>query len=350
MTGAPFRFFLPDRPMTASAPPALEVRNLNALLISAWSRNGPREVMDDGSEVVSYHTLMRRVMALSCFIDELAGEARGPVLLYLPSGLWAVRCMLASWMTGRAALPIEAVAEAHRGPEHAPGRFIEPHRPHLERLGERPSLIMTLAPLARLADNLIRRSGFEASPVLYANDISRMMDIGHQEKIRSRLQRDWLDARAALDGSLPALLTEAGAWEGDERRIERRRHTDLLREIRAHLERLAPAEPSRFLCMTSIAKPSTWTCSTLPCLAGGGRMSFIRFFHPRHVLNVIQRDRIDHLWMTPEQYAAFAPTLAGTRLEWPVQYWCDAVPPEATADAIQRAAGASLRWMDHGRT
>ena len=94
--------------MTAAPSAAHEVQHLNALLIRAWMHCGPSEVMDDGSEVVSYNTLMRRVMALSCFIDELAGDGRGPVLLYLPSGLWAVRCMLAAWMTGRAALPIEA--------------------------------------------------------------------------------------------------------------------------------------------------------------------------------------------------------------------------------------------------
>lgn len=333
--------------MTAASPATLEARHLNALLIRAWSGNGPREVMDDGSEVVSYNTLMRRVMALSCFIDELAGEARGPTLLYLPSGLWAVRCMLASWMTGRAVLPIEAVAEAHRGPEHASGRFTEPHRPHLERLDDRPSLIVTLAPLARLAGDLVLRSGLEACPVLYANDISRMMDIGHQERIRSRLQRGWLDARAGLDGATAALMTEAGGWEGADRAVERRTHAGLMAEVRAHLERVGPAEPSRFLAMTSIGKPTTWTCSILPCLARGGRMSFIRFFHPRHVLDVMQRDRIDHLWMTPAQYARFGPALADSRPDWPVQYWCDTRPTEGSAGEFERAAGAPLRWIDH---
>lgn len=330
---------------------ALEYRNLNALLVRTWERHGPSEVMDDGSEVVSYNTLMRRVMALSCFIDEVAGPDRGPVVLYLPAGLWAVRCLLASWMTGRSALPIEAVAEARRGPsEHPHGRYIEPHRPHLDRLEARPCLVITLAPLARLAADLLRHASLETCPVLYANDISRMMDIGHQEKIRDRLQPEWLREKASVEPDLPALWREAVDPAAGMPAFMPMSHGHVLNEIELHLNRLRTV-PERFLSMTSIGKTSTWTCSTLPCLARGGRQSFIRFFHPRHVLDVLHRDRIDHLWMTPSQYAALTPLLREEAPpDWPVEYWSDTVPPDEVRRAFETAGGASLRWIheQHG--
>lgn len=333
--------------MNQASSSALEYRNLNALLIGTWERHGPSEVMDDGSEVVSYHTLMRRVMALSCFIDEVAAHGKGPVILYLPGGLWAVRCLLATWMTGRSALPIEAVAEARRGPsEHPQGRYVEPHRPHLDRLEERPCLVITLAPLARLAEDLLRRTSLETCPVLYANDISRMMDIGHQEKIRARLQPDWLHERAAVDESLPALWRESIEDDAGTPTFHPMSHEAVLHAFHLHRNRLHTA-PTRFLSMTSIGKTATWTCSTLPCLAQGGRQSFIRFFHPRHVLDVLHRDRIDHLWMTPAQYSALAPVLGEeTPPDRPVEYWSDAEPPEDVRNAFEAASGASLRWID----
>lgn len=329
---------------------ALEFQNLNALLIDAWERRGPGEVMDDGSEVVSYNTLMRRVMALSCFIDEVAAKGSGPVLLYLPAGLWAVRCLLATWMTGRAALPIEAVAEARRGPsEHPRGRYFEPRRPHLDRLETQPCLVITLAPLARITENLLAQASLGHCPVLYANDISRMMDIGHQEKIRARLQRGWLAERAAIAESLPALWREAFGADDDNVDFVPLAHREVLERIDAHLHDLRIG-PGRFLSMTSIGKMSTWTCSTLSCLALGGRQSFIRFFHPRHVLDVLHRDRIDHLWMTPPQYEALTPLLGESNTpDWPVEYWTDALPPEKVRSSFESAAGAPLRWIDEDR-
>jgi acyl-CoA synthetase (AMP-forming)/AMP-acid ligase II len=332
-----------------SLTPSLAFNNLNALLIDTWTRHGNREVMDDGSEVVSYNTLMRRVMALSCFIDECAGTGRGPVVLYLPAGLWSVRCLLATWMTGRAALPIEAVAEARRGPtEHPHGRYFEPHRPQLDQLDEKPSLVITLAPLARIAEGLIRQASFESCPLLYANDISRMMDIGHQERIRARLQPAWLESRAELDASRPALWTEDAPGsempeEGAPRAL--RSHAEVLSETERHLNRLDPL-PSRFLSMTSISKTGTWTCSTLSCLALGGRQSFIRFFHPRHVLDVIQRDRIDHLWMSPVQYHSLTPLLESHRPTWRIQCGSDDPAMPGIVPSFEATMGSSLRWVD----
>ncbi len=335
--------------MTSTSLQVLGFTNLNALLIDTWERHGSLEVMDDGSEVVSYNTLMRRVMALSCFIDECAGSSRGPVILYLPAGLWSVRCLLATWMTGRAALPIEAVAEARRGPtEHPHGRYFEPHRPQLDLLEEKPSLVITLAPLARIAEGLIRQASLDACPVLYANDISRMMDIGHQERIRARLQRGWLGDRASLDSSLEALWTE-DSFEGEppeeDPMLALRSHAEVLSETERHLNRLDPL-PNRFLSMTAISKTGTWTRSTLPCIALGGRQSFIRFFHPGHVLDVIHRDRIDHLWMSPVQYRSLAPLLETHRPSWTIQCGSDVPPTPELLRLLEHAFGSSLRWID----
>jgi hypothetical protein len=332
--------------MTDRLPVPPESPPLTAMFVEAWRRFGPREVMDDGSEVVSYNTLMRRVMALSCFIDECAEPGRRPVLLYLPSGLWAVRCLLAVMMTGRPALPIEAIAEARRGPgQPDQRRFLEPRRPHLELLEEKPSLMITLAPLARIAEAMLAEASLSGCPVLYANEMPQRMDIGHQEKIRARLQPDWIAAAAALDTSLPALLTETplpAAGPG-EALLTASTHAQVAREVAARLRILGEPAPQRFLSMTAIGKSTYWTHSLLPSLALGGRTSFIRFFHPRHVRDVIHRDRIDHLLMTPSQYAALTTILPEAPPSWPVQYWTDGVPSDDLAAAFETAAAAPLR-------
>lgn len=336
--------------MTDAGLATRQLPTLNALFIAAWRRHGGNEVMDDGMEVVSYHTLMRRVTALSCFIDECAGPGRGPVLLYLPSGLWAVRCLMAALLSGRAALPIEAVAEARRGPiGHAGRRFLEPDRPHLDLLEEKPSLLITLGPLARIAGPMLAQAALSDCPVLYANDITRMMDIGHQERIRARLQKSWQDAAAAIDPDSPAMFTESRPEEGGEVTLEASTHAALVEDVAERLDCLGTPPPRRFLSMTSTSKLTTWTASILPCLAVGGRTSFIRFFHPQHVLDVLHGHRIEHLLMSPPQYGVLAGLIGGNRPEWPVQYWTDAAPPAGLAREFEAASGAPLRWIDEAR-
>lgn len=321
--------------------------NLNAMFIDSWRRNGPREVLDDGIEVVSYNTLMRRVMALTCFIDEHAASNRGAVLLYLPSGLWSVRCLLAALITGRAALPIEAVAEARRGPsEHRKGRFFEPHRPHLDVLEDRPSLLITLAPLARPARAMLEQGQFGDCPILYANDLAKTLDTGHQDRIRERLTATWLAERGGIEASTPALLTEE-ALEGDSGfEITEHTHAEIMGRLESRIDALPIPKPARFLSMTSTSKLSTWTASILPCFALGGRTSFIRFFHPKHVLDVVMENRIEHLLMTPAQYTAFTPLIKEAKPGWPIQYWTDASPAKEIATAFEAAADSPLRWID----
>lgn len=264
-----------------------EAKHLGEFLLRAGQKYGAAEAMDDGSEIVTYATLFRRAIALSCFVDETAKSADA-VLLYVPSGITAIRSAFSVWATGRAVSVIDA---AH---------------PSLESLDSslRPSLILTVRGLERRCEELIAQSALQKCPVLFADDIAAQMDELHQEEIRNRLKPGFLESLAGRDpGSVAWIAAVKSGGPGDAASV--RTHADCLASISE--SQIAPV--SGLLAMSGIDRFETWAGAYLPTLAAGGKISFLRFFDPGHVLEILRQNSIGQLVLGEHQYLELIPAL-----------------------------------------
>lgn len=345
------------------------------MYLSAWARHRDARAMDDGIEQVTYQTLLRRAMALSIFIEEATGGAPGPVVVYLPAGLSVVRAALGVWFSGRAVIAVDAMAAARpaeieaeigsaggAGHEEASGGgtergrdriFLDQASPVLGRVEPRPGLIVSIHALERQARRLREEAGLAECPVLFADDIARRMDVGHQEKIRARLERGELSRLAEIEPGRPAMIELPESAAHADIAPVALAHGEAMTRVREAVESEAAAreeaeietaiEPRRTLAMTPPDRAVTWTAGYLPALATGGEISFIRFFYPAHVMQVARQKSVRFLLMNPSQYEALAPLVEADGLPVEVRCLVAGEPPVALVERWERLTGRRLR-------
>lgn len=335
--------------MAETAPLPRETGNLAALFLTAWTRHRESRAMDDGIEQVTYQTLLRRALALSIFIEESTGGRPGPVVLYLPAGLSMVRAALGVWFAHRCAVVLDAMAGARLAEDgaHQARVFRDRDYTRIGELNPKPALVISIRPLERQAGILREEAGLTERPVLYADDIARRMDVGHQEKIRALLEPKRLAKLREIESWSEALI-ETSDWLNKEDAPILTTHAETLDAMRSVMERSGIACPRRTLAMTSPERTETWSAGYLPALATGGEISFIRFFYPAHVAQVVAEKRINALVMDAGQYEALADRVGQRPLCSGVECWVAGEPGEAGNAVVQRwseAGGPPLRWI-----
>lgn len=339
--------------------------DLNAMLTRSLRRYGNREAMYDGDEIVTYLTLFRRAVALSCFVDEAALAPGGSVVLYLPSGLVALRSFLAVSLSGRASVPLDALARARRTPGADPAtRFEERELADLRSLSSPVRLILTTTPLARYVERMKRECGLEAAcPVLFADEAAQRMDDSHQDKIHERLAK-------ATAGKLGRTQPSDVAIEfGRRRRGAPSGHGESADGLKLSQAQLMNAVASAVdgaieasgptakeaigvaagegpedgvLVMTSTEEPATWTHGYLPALAAGRRLNFIRFFYPAHVAQAIYTDNARRLLLSSAQYEALANELERNQTRPELQCLTNEIPSPELIATWGRASASSI--------
>lgn len=343
--------------------------DLNAMLTRSLRRYGNREAMYDGDETVTYLTLFRRAVALSCFVDEAALGPGGSVVLYLPSGLIALRSLLAVSLSGRASVPLDALARARRTPGADPAtRFEERELADLRSLSSPVRLILTTTPLARYVERMKRECGLAAGcPVLFADEAARRMDDSHQDKIHERLAKATagkLGHTRPGDVAIEFGRRRSGVPSGQSETADGLKLSQaqlmnaVASAVKAAVEASGPtakdavgiatddatedatenATEDGALVMTSTEEPITWTHGYLPALASGRRLNFIRFFYPAHVAQAIRSDNARRLLLTSAQYESLADELRRNQARPELQCLTNEIP---SSELIARWAGAS---------
>lgn len=320
-----------------------DAANLNAMFLAAWKRYGNAPALEEGDEISTFNILARRVMALSCFVDEIAADNRGAVIMFLPSGPRSVAGLLGIVATGRAAAPIDALPR-ERASESAskPASPLPLVFPDAESFPSAPSMILTLRPFERLLFQSIERTPYANLPVLYFDEIANRMDASHQETIRLRLEDPWLNEFSVVGADSPAIWIHAKREKSGAELVAPSNHDMLMRSIKAHIADLGEPRPSQFLSMTRLDQFSTWATGSLAGIALGATVHFIRRFYPAHVLTVLNEERIDHLLMTPRQYDELIPCIAAGKLSHRARFFCDPAPSDTIATAWLSAVDAPL--------